>query len=375
MDGSNINLTYGSAFIGLIAGAILYGVTLLQTFLYYRTYPQDSRFIKFLVFFLWCVIAMQPRFRSKHKIQGSGYGASGALHHLDILVSGDKFRQPSCVKQDDMVSLLLLPCNRSVLTRNGIRVYRSMNLQTDCNGLIGLIVECFFARRVWIMSGNLWLTGVIVVLSFVHFVEGFILTETTKFGELVWVTSAGLGSAAAADIIIACALCYYLTKNRTGFSRTDSLITTLIAYSLTTGLTTSVIAFIAVVTFAIMPTNFIWLAFFWILGKMHRLCEFTSSGVDRDFLRGKVAPRDCTLPQLTPFRAITSNVESPITENFPPMKPGAAALSVHIHTVSKAEYDYTVSTEEHHRPPLDAIDASRQPPVSSTSISFPQLPM
>jgi hypothetical protein len=37
--------------------------------------------------------------------------------------------------------------------------------------------------------------------------------------ELQWVTSAGLGSAAAADVIIAIALCYYLLQSRTGFER------------------------------------------------------------------------------------------------------------------------------------------------------------
>ncbi|KAF9046412.1 hypothetical protein BJ165DRAFT_1471515 [Panaeolus papilionaceus] len=31
---------------------------------------------------------------------------------------------------------------------------RSMNLQTDCNGLIAFIVQCFFARRVWISEPN-----------------------------------------------------------------------------------------------------------------------------------------------------------------------------------------------------------------------------
>ncbi|KAF8073802.1 histone acetylation protein-domain-containing protein [Lyophyllum atratum] len=108
-------------------------------------------------------------------------------------------------------------------------------------------------------------------------------------------------SAAAADIIIACALCYYLTKNRTGFSR------------LTTGLVTSVIAFIAVVTFATMPTNFIWLAFFWILGKCY-VNSILAALNSRDFLRGKVAPHDCTLMQLSPFHAITSNTDGPTTQ-------------------------------------------------------------
>ncbi|KAJ6619504.1 hypothetical protein B0H10DRAFT_2025935, partial [Mycena sp. CBHHK59/15] len=42
-------------------------------------------------------------------------------------------------------------------------------VQTDFNGLIGLIVECFYARRVWIVSRNILLTLVILVLSVIHF--------------------------------------------------------------------------------------------------------------------------------------------------------------------------------------------------------------
>ncbi|KAJ7857730.1 hypothetical protein B0H14DRAFT_688991 [Mycena olivaceomarginata] len=38
----------------------------------------------------------------------------------------------------------------------------SMNVQTDFNGLIGLIVEVFYARRVWIVSRNIFLTVIIV---------------------------------------------------------------------------------------------------------------------------------------------------------------------------------------------------------------------
>jgi len=310
MDVPDINVTYGSAFIGLVAGAILYGVTLLQTFLYYRTYPQDSRFIKILVFVVWIL-------DTAHLVL-----CTVAMYWYLVM----NFNNPEALNKTSW----------------------SMNLQTDCNGLIGLIVECFFARRVWIMSGNLWLTGLIVLLSCVHFglgivftVEGFFLVQTSKFGQLIWVTSAGLGSAAAADIIIACALCYYLTKNRTGFSRTDSLITTLIAYSLTTGLITSVLAFIAVVTFATMPTNFIWLAFFWILGKCY-VNSLLAALNSRDFLRGKVAPRDITLLQISPFHAITSNIDSPIAEvHYSPEKPVPSKISVHIQTVSKTDYDYT----------------------------------
>ncbi len=63
--------------------------------------------------------------------------------------------------------------------------------------------------------------------------SSFILKEFIKYSELTvstfvgswmrvlicfqWVTSVGLGGAAAADILIAVSLVYFLGKNRTGF--------------------------------------------------------------------------------------------------------------------------------------------------------------
>jgi len=230
--------TYGAALIGLIASAVLYGITLLQTYQYWRKYPDDGRLIKFLVVFLWFLDTL-------HLLL-----CTTSIHTYLIA----NYMNPAALGQSNW----------------------AMNLQTDCNGLIGLIVECFFARRLWMLSRNPFLVGVIVVLAFVHFglgvyftVQGFILVDLAKFSELIWVTSAGLGSAAAADLIIAISLCYYLMKNRTGITRTDSIITTLIGYSITAGILTGIIAFLCVVLFAVMPTNYIWLAFFWSIGKLY----------------------------------------------------------------------------------------------------------
>ncbi|KAF5360791.1 hypothetical protein D9756_004772 [Leucocoprinus leucothites] len=281
-----LDATYGSIFIGLIIASVLYGVTLLQTFLYYRSYPKDSNCTKILV----CSCSYYEN--------GIAEGAKVAVVWLL-----DTTQLILCTVA--MYWYLVQNFTNEEALR---RTTWSMNLQTDCNGLIGLIVECFFARRVWIMSGNAILTLIIVrgppplslpkstsrsgpigLCSFRargwyvhhHFFSAvqpqvyaspvftieecvnltllaeeffakmtlrFLLVENTRFFKLIWVTSAGLGSAAAADVIIACALCYYLLKSRTGFSSTDSLIATLIAYSLTTGLITSVLALICVVT-------------------------------------------------------------------------------------------------------------------------------
>jgi hypothetical protein len=82
------------------------------------------------------------------------------------------------------------------------------------------------------------------------------------------VTSVGLGSAAAADMLIGISLCYYLSQSRTGVRRsvlhlflaastlviysipcrTDNLISTLMKYSLTTGFLTGIIACLVVIT-------------------------------------------------------------------------------------------------------------------------------
>ncbi|KAF4617530.1 hypothetical protein D9613_006052 [Agrocybe pediades] len=334
---SSLDNTYGAAFLGLIGSAILYGVTVLQT-----QYPNDSRWTKFLVFFLWLL-------DTAHLILCT-------IAIYTYLVTN--FANPSAL-------------GRSIW---------SMNLQTDCNGLIGLIVECFFARRVWRRAyiGLLKRPTYLIIpnsvkkrrtdsdnrRSFLYSfwtrlftVEGFVLVEVSKFPKLIaslsiflWVTSTGLGSAAASDVIIAISLCYYLTKSRTGFARTDSLITTLIIYSLTTGLITSIIAFICVVTFAIMPTNYIWLGFFWLIGKCY-VNSLLAALNSREALREQVAPKEGTFLQLTPFRAVVSGQGEPPSPGADSMhkesrfmEAQSLAVNVQTQTVTRTDYEYTPST-------------------------------
>ncbi|KIM43722.1 hypothetical protein M413DRAFT_387410 [Hebeloma cylindrosporum] len=209
---NTIHTTHGALFLGLVLSTILYGVTLLQSFLYYRQYPND------------------PRVTKSFELQQS---------------------------------------------RGSSQSTWSINVQAACNILIGLLVQCFFALRVWAMSRNKVVTVVIIIFVCIHFGEGVaLIVEAFRFGisrfqTLVWVGGTGLGCAAATDIISAAALCYYLNKSRTGLAGSESLISTLILYSITTGMITSVVALICVFTFAVMPTNYVWIAFFWIIGKCY----------------------------------------------------------------------------------------------------------
>ncbi|CAL1712761.1 unnamed protein product [Somion occarium] len=241
-------------------GATLFGVTLLQTYEYYKRYPKDSFLIKFMV---------------------AGLTILDTLHL--VLCSRTIYWY--------LISNFNNPDNLDKTTW-------SMALQTDCNGIIGVIVEGFFARRVYIMSKNWYITTIIVVLAVLHFALGvvftaqsFILGQFSKFSSLTWITCTGLGAAALSDIVIALSMCYYLQKKRTGVDRTDDLVTTLMLYSINTGLLTSIIATTAVIAFAIMPTNFVWLCFFWILGKCY-VNSILASLNSRERLRNRAYSSD-----------------------------------------------------------------------------------
>jgi len=176
-----------------------------------------------------------------------------------------------------------------------------MAIQTDCNGIIGMSVELFFARRVYKLSGNRLITGIITLFALIHFtlgiyftVQAFVLQSFDKFAALTWVTCVGLGSAAAADLIIAISLVYSLRSVRTGIARTDSIITTLILYAINTGAITSLVATICVFCFAFMPTNFVWLSFFWVLGKLYSNSLLANLN-SREALRGRGKSEDGTV--------------------------------------------------------------------------------
>ncbi|TFK52273.1 hypothetical protein OE88DRAFT_1380602 [Heliocybe sulcata] len=234
----NMDTTFGAIFIALVVSAVFYGVTVTQTYLYYRKYPNDALITKTTVLALWLL-------DTSHLIL-----CTVAIYWYLVTNFGQDGPLDNCTW--------------------------SMNIQADFNGLIAIIVQFYFARRVYILSENWIITSVIMILACVHFslgivftVEAFSIRHFDRYPKLTWVTSTGLGCAAAADILIAMSMCHYLAKRRTGFKRTNSIIMTLMIFSINTGLLTSIIATACAITFAIMPTNFVWQSFFWVLGKCY----------------------------------------------------------------------------------------------------------
>ncbi|ETW81806.1 hypothetical protein HETIRDRAFT_173484 [Heterobasidion irregulare TC 32-1] len=195
------------------------------------------------------------------------------------------------------------------------------------------------------VSRNWLVTGLIVILAFIHFslgivftVEAFLLQEFSRYTQLTWITCTGLGSAAAADLLIAISMCYYLFRSRTGFQKTDSMITTLMLYSINTGLITSIVATGAVIAFATMPLNFIWLGFFWVLGKCY-VNSLLASLNGRESLRERSHVDPSSFLQLSTIRR-DDELPGPRSRVSTIIRRPAPTLSVTVETTTEYKSDF-----------------------------------
>ncbi|KAH9020979.1 hypothetical protein EDB84DRAFT_550372 [Lactarius hengduanensis] len=208
---ADIRNTYGCSFIGLIISVMLFGITTLQTWLYYWQY--GSRDPKALKLFIAVIFLLD------------------ALHTSLCIYSIYWY-------------LVLNFGNVGILNHN----MWAMIAQINVNGLVDYMVQLYYARRVYIVGGSIIIPIIIVIFGTACFALGFVFTvEATAHGfrsrhkSLIPVTCIGMGLSAAADILIAVSMCWFLYHKRTGFARTDSTIMTLMTYSIQSGLLTSVL--------------------------------------------------------------------------------------------------------------------------------------
>ncbi|KAG0691642.1 hypothetical protein DFH29DRAFT_64886 [Suillus ampliporus] len=233
--------TYGALFIGAILAAMLFGVTNIQAFIYFQTHRGTGKtFYKLAVIWLWILDAL----------------------HLVLIVHAIYY------------SLVTNYGNIAVLP---VLVW-SAKLQIPVDMLIIWGVHFLYVHRIWIVSKGrsraLPITVSIIVIlgSGVAISLVWAIFQCHLFTDLIriaWATYSTLSTICFLDVLIASSLCYFLATSRTGFSSTDSFITNLIGYTISTGCVTSVFSLTAIITFAVMPNNFIFLSVEFLMVKLY----------------------------------------------------------------------------------------------------------
>ncbi|CAA7262348.1 unnamed protein product [Cyclocybe aegerita] len=239
---TNVTLgnTIGASFLGTVAASILYGITALQIYLYYITYPKDWRFQKVAV---------------------------GILAGLDTIHLG----------------LTIHAVYHYVITEFGNLaaqqfVVWSFKLQIAVNVVIVLMVQSLYTLRVWKLGrhhSRVWPIIVIALVGAGYIIGIYLAVETYRlntFADLKgmnWVVYASFSSATSVDIAIATAIVYYLRAARTSFAGTNNRIISIMRYVLISGFLTSACSLTALITYAALPNTLVFLGVEFLLTKLY----------------------------------------------------------------------------------------------------------
>ncbi|EIW55740.1 uncharacterized protein TRAVEDRAFT_73541 [Trametes versicolor FP-101664 SS1] len=316
--------TLGAAFLGNIAAACLYGGTVVQTYIYYGRNGGDRLYLKLLVFFLWLVPLSRPCRPSAEFI---------------YYYAVKDFSNPLALE---------------------IPIW-SIMAQVVVTGVSDLIVRSIFCDRVWkctpisfgLFAGmrNPWESICTVLIaakfedddiphwgSLAFAIKGLSLASFADLFEVSTILYISLGSGVLADVLIAASMCVLLAQRRTGFSRTDSIVRVLTMYSINTGALTSLCALLCLVSYATMPTNFVFIAFYFVLPKL-----FLNSLLATLNARRPLREADPSMVSIPLATTSTSPYLPPIRPARHSLRPRNASdqsgLQIQVHTATELKTD------------------------------------
>ncbi|KAJ7202061.1 hypothetical protein GGX14DRAFT_654667 [Mycena pura] len=267
-----VDNTLGALLIAGLLATALWGVTCVQTFSFFAGGTADRAWQKTLVAFLW------------------------VLDTFDTVLNGH-------ILYFYLVSNYLVPQAIlfpvwSVIVRNFL-----------CSALPDQWLTYFEDSCCrYISNGNIPGTLLIVALSLLDLTCGLIITvkafgmqaysDLDSLSKLLFLNFA---AGTSSDLSVALALCYLLYGSRTGFQRTDSLIRTLMLYTVNTGLLVALDATAGMFAYVFMPHNFIFLGFYLLLSKLY-LNSYLAILNARKTLRRSDNPASIHLSQISRMR-------------------------------------------------------------------------
>lgn len=193
MAPSSIEVMWGPGLIGYIIATALYGVSFGQYMFYLRSFPQDSKRLKLFIMTVFL-------FDTIHQ-----YAVTGI--YWSIFISCRRSTSLECTNELPWQMLLGVFVSYSII----------------------FFVQCFYAYRVWIITGNNhWITGIICVLTTGSFVSGMVVSSLglyTRSPEVMFSTKwspISSFSSALCDSVITGSIWLFMRPARTGNVRRKS---------------------------------------------------------------------------------------------------------------------------------------------------------
>ncbi|KAI0308867.1 hypothetical protein OF83DRAFT_1180276 [Amylostereum chailletii] len=205
----------GVAYIGIMLSTVVYGITCLQVYLYYTEHSEnDGRFLKTFVAVLM------------------------AMDTIHVALSSSSYYHYTVTNFGDYIVLA--------------KTTWSLGAQGTVGIFLSLLVQWFFAYRIYLLSGRRRIIpALICLISLAHMVLGGVVYVINAL-ELVFFASSssnlpyGISTLAldmSCDFIIAVTMVYYLRRGHTNISvRTNGAIRLLVIYTMNTCVLTTMCA-------------------------------------------------------------------------------------------------------------------------------------
>ncbi|KAJ7937399.1 hypothetical protein B0H13DRAFT_212905 [Mycena leptocephala] len=222
---------FSSTFIGFCIATTLYGISVLQTYLYFRRYVQDRWSLKTLVATLWIFDTLTTIF---------------VAHVLFVFVLG-------------------------ILNRNiSPNITWSFTAEKLLVTIITFICQCFYAHTIWKVSRSNITTAFILVLAVGAFALGIYTTvhlfqnpalNSISTRSFLIVSGLVQGLAALNDVVITGSFSYFLHNKRSTLPSSEKLVDTLILYAVSRGVLTAIAQIMFLILNVAIPHHQYWLPF------------------------------------------------------------------------------------------------------------------
>ncbi|KAH7910147.1 hypothetical protein BJ138DRAFT_141486 [Hygrophoropsis aurantiaca] len=234
--------TAGAELLASFVSVALWGTTCMQTLLYFVNYPNDTRYLKLLVIWLWIVDTV----------------------HQVLIVQG--------VYTSQITDF----CDYG----RAETVTPQFLWQVLLTSLVAIPSQFFFTYRLWIFTGNKWLYLIFLIPATAYELVGGLVfiaigTITPTAAALVSFTPASVftavqGIAAVVDIGNAAGLVYILWKRRkNALPKSRSILQRLVILTINTGIWTALFAIFTLVTIVVYKDNLIYAALYFPLCTLY----------------------------------------------------------------------------------------------------------
>ncbi|KAG0699782.1 hypothetical protein DFH29DRAFT_33669 [Suillus ampliporus] len=237
---AQLDNTFGMLYISAAVGAIFFGLSIVQAFLYFQTHRDSGvTFYKLAVYWLLFLDALHVVFVNStiYYYLVTNYANPPALLEIAWSFKAQMVIDTFIVSS---VHLLYLP-----------------PIWIICKGRNMRILPVFMTASLVPIS------AVATVLLLVEMFKCYYLSDLKK---ILWCLYMSLGCATLVAFMIASSMCYLLVTSNT---KTDMTLRSIVRAIINTGCLTSICSMACIITLAAMPDNFVYLGFEFLLSKLY----------------------------------------------------------------------------------------------------------